>query len=232
MKLLSIQLLVWALSFASVAQAEKILIVGDSLTCGSFGSAMFDDLRQKGHDVTLYCAVSSAPANWLEGRTPKGQKCEVRSGNDRTNRTCPPSGQTPALAKILADVQPDRVISALGTNSIPDKKASDSYSKMSRMIAENGRRCIWVGPPQFKRKDLQNSLNSFYDSLILRTEQSCDFVDSRDATAPGTPGAGTVSDGVHRTNEGGKAWYGGVRGSIASLIQSKAAGKGTKEGGK
>lgn len=193
------------------AFAEKIVVIGDSLTCGPFGDALFTDLEAQRHQVTLYCAVSSAPSHWLEGKTPKGQRCEMRTPGSTKKVPCPPNGKVPTASSLLAGTPADRVIVALGTNSLYGSSAPRDYAELAKLAA-TGRRCTWVGPPQLKH-DFQKNLNSFYDSLGTRVGSACDLVDSRDATAPGTPGFATT-DGIHRTNAAGRAWYDALRSQL------------------
>lgn len=186
------------------AQAEKIIIIGDSLTCGPFGDRMYEDLKSQKHQVTLYCAVSSSATNWLNGTTPKNQRCFVRGPSSSKQEPCPPSGKVPRAEDLLAANTPDRVIVALGTNSLHSATASKDHATLATLVGAKSR-CTWVGPPQLKH-DFQKNLDRFYDSLGGRLGTSCDLVDSRDATAPGTPGYETT-DGIHRTRAAGRAWY-------------------------
>jgi hypothetical protein len=95
---------------------------------------------------------------------------------------------------------------------------------MARAAKANGNTCDWIGPPHLNpgqskgfpperiAKEEKN-LNSFYDSMATSVDQSCNVVESREATAPGTPGYETV-DGVHRTDSAGKYWSAAIVGQL------------------
>jgi hypothetical protein len=232
--------------------AEKILIVGDSISCGPFGGELVKHLTDAGHQVKLYCSVSSAPGDWLTGKNVASSKstvwpCETRKSGTSELSDCDGSTKIPKFETLLADYPADRVMIALGTNSLPDGP-DRSYSKMLELIASTGHACNWIGPPHLQpqkaydvtkksvarkeaaRKHLavdEDALNSFYDSLNLKLAavkgKGCKILDSRDATAPGTPGNET-NEGLHATATAAKYRYD----HMAVAIKDAVSGSSTK----
>ena len=198
------------------AIAKSFLIVGDSLTCGPFGKYLTQELAKQGNSVTLYCAVSSAPANWMNGKNPAGQNCQTLTSADPVLKPCGDQGQIPKFESILAKYKNSEVIVALGTNSLMSAKVDSSYKAMVKATQANGNSCKWIGPPHANPSQskgfpagrvatLEKNLNSFYDSLSAQVDSGCRLIDSRDATASGTVGNQTV-DGIHRSDAAGKEW--------------------------
>jgi hypothetical protein len=195
--------------------APNIVIVGDSLSCGSFGENFLQDLSDQGNQVTVYCAISSAPQHWLTATNPKNQICQTMNTANPTLEPCGGDGKMISFASILAASGKAQIIIALGTNSLMSTTADASYSAMAQAIQANGNACEWIGPPHLRPDESigfppgrlaieEQNLAGFYTSLQSAVSP-CSFVDSRDATAPGTPGSETL-DGVHRTEDAGEYW--------------------------
>ncbi len=198
------------------AEAANVLVIGDSLTCGSFGKQVLRNLTARGDRVTLFCTVSSAPIHWLEGRNPQGFTCKTMTSEKPAAENCGPEGITPKLDDVLAQFDAPLVIVALGTNTLYSGRADATYRRMAQTIAANQRRCLWVGPPRMNESEskgypkgrvgeLDTKLTTFYPSLSQVTNTFCKVIDSRAATAPGTPGIHTT-DGIHRTGAAGIFW--------------------------
>jgi hypothetical protein len=201
---------------ASIACAENILIIGDSLSCGPFGKHLVENLSHKGSQVTLYCAISSNPENWLKGKNPSGQICQTMTSSQATLSPCGGSGQTPSLALLLAKFKGSHVIVSLGTNSLLSPRADHSYRLMVQAIKDSGDECEWIGPPHLHASQSkgfpsgrvaieESHLSSFYDSLANSVDGFCSLFDSRNSTVEGSPGHETV-DGIHRNESSGKYW--------------------------
>jgi hypothetical protein len=204
------------LLFSVSAFAEEVLIIGDSLTCGSFGRQLLKNLTDRGDSVTLFCTVSSAPIHWLEGRNPAGFVCKTMSSRKPTLENCGTAGVTPKVDDILAGNNSTTVIVALGTNTLYAGRTDATYRRVAQTVASAQRRCLWVGPPRLNESEskgypkgrvaeLDTKLTTFYPSLVQVTNTFCKVIDSRPATAPGTPGIHTT-DGIHRTSAAGIFW--------------------------
>jgi hypothetical protein len=222
-------LLIFALTLATVAsaKADRILIVGDSLSCGHFGNNLIADLASQGHEVKMYCAVGSAPKNWIGGAPARAAwPCEVHTYSPAKVKVRKPSphaeaiqssaceGGFPKFSKILADNTSDRVIVALGTNSLPDGPDAH-YDEMIDAIKVRNRSCDWILPPHLEptrakspagRKDLARkdaALTSLYAVMAAKLKGRCGSVSSLAATAAGTPGHAT-GEGLHQTEAAGR----------------------------
>lgn len=211
--MLKFLILSFVLVFSSFAFSANYLVIGDSHSCGAFGSKLADLLTQPNTQVTLYCAVSSAPQHWVRGTNPTGMKCKTYSNNKPQFTDCAPDGKVPALSSLLQQNATAGVIIALGTNSLLSNSADASYSQLSSLL--NGRSCLWVGPPHLnpaqskgfpagRVQSLENNLAAFYTSLATKMG-SCRLIDSRPFTRSGTVGYNTT-DGVHRSREAGIHW--------------------------
>ncbi len=209
---------------ANAVGAESIVIVGDSLSCGPFGKYLVQDLSRAGYSVALYCAVSSAPQNWLKGINPPRQICKTMKSSNPRLESCGGDGQVPKLDFLLANNSGARFIVALGTNSLLSPKADTSYRSMAKIIKIHEHECTWIGPPQLNPSQSkgypagrveteQKNLTDFYKSLGESVDTSCELIDSREATAPGTAGNET-GDGIHRTDGAGKYWSSAILKSI------------------
>ncbi len=198
------------------AKAENILVIGDSHSCGPFGANIVESLTKQGNNVSLYCAVSSAPANWLQGKNPPGQICQSMTSQTKRLSPCSGNGKVPKLTELLNQNRNSKVISALGTNSLLSSTADSSYRQMAQTIKSSDHSCLWVGPPHLKPSQsrgfpsgrvaaLEANLSSFYESLSRSVDGYCVLLDSRSATEPGQVGNQTV-DGVHRNAAAGKSW--------------------------
>ncbi|MBL7687744.1 MAG: hypothetical protein JNJ49_06895 [Bdellovibrionaceae bacterium] len=208
-----------SMAWLSAASAESILIIGDSLSCGPFGRELFSRFNTGGNQVTLYCAVSSAPSNWMTGLKPTGQFCQTMttaSSNGQRLDLCGGAGEMPTLSAVLSQHKGARIIVGLGTNTLLSGKADASYRKMAKAVGESAASCDWIGPPHMNPSQskgfppgrvaqLEKNLNDFYDSLATSVGSTCPLIDSREATFDGTAGNQTV-DGVHRSATAGKFW--------------------------
>lgn len=196
--------------FALSAHADNLLVIGDSHSCGAFGYRLFSNLVQRGHSVTVYCMESSAPKHWINGERPGSKICQEM--NQTRFTPCDGTGEPPNLGTLLDRHPGAKVIIALGTNSLSGTSAGVYYEEMVSTIRESGRACDWIGPPNLQpagRKKaiqtMQSNLPAFYTSLHDVTVPTCNLIDSRGATAPGTEGNAT-SDGIHRTAAAGTYW--------------------------
>ena len=216
-------LIACSLLIATQAQAEKILMIGDSLTCGPFGKNVMKHLSAT-HDVVLYCAVSSTPTNWFFGTNPKrggGRTwpCQTMTSSLQVLKNCDGTGKVPKFTDLLKQNPKARVIVALGTNSAASPKPDSTYKSLVDLIEANDQKCTWIGPPHFDvsknavLKTFAGNLGPFYVALAKVVGQTCKLVDSRPATAAGTPGFAT-NDGIHRTEAGGKYWADQIKDKI------------------
>jgi len=195
---------------------KSIVIVGDSHSCGSFGSELVKSLKKKSYSITLYCAVSSTPTNWVNGTKPSGQVCQTMTSSKPTLQLCSGTGNVPKFATILAAHPTSLFLIAHGTNSLLSTSVDANYKKMAQMISAQKNSCVWVGPPHLRPDQakgftpsrlttMEGNLADFYSSLDKSVSSACELIDSRHFTAKGTAGYSTA-DGVHRTTAAGIYW--------------------------
>ena len=188
------------------ALAKKILIIGDSHSCGTFGQQLVKKLSDS-NEVTLYCKIGSSPQNWLgkeTGRFP----CQTCTGGACAKGPQKASGCE--IGSLLSKGQYDEVVAAFGTNSISGRSsaAGSAYSDLAKAIKQKAKSCKWVGPPQFanKRSNMQRNLAPFYENLDAALGDACRIIDSRQATSRGDRDKSIERDGYHRTPSGGRSW--------------------------
>jgi hypothetical protein len=211
--MLKFLILSFVLIFSSSAFSANYLVIGDSHSCGAFGSKLANLLTETNNQVTLYCAVSSAPQHWLRGSNPNGQNCKIFSSSKPKFNDCLPNGKIPTLSSLLERHTNANVVVALGTNSLLTNSADATYSQFSSLLTDQN--CVWIGPPHLnpaqskgfplgRVQTLENNLADFYTSLTTKVG-SCRLIDSRPFTNSKTVGYNTL-DGVHRTREAGIHW--------------------------
>lgn len=239
------------LIFAIEARAGKVLIIGDSLSCEGayglvgFGVRLSQNLSANGDEVTLYCMEGSAPEHWLEGkRVSYGRGCVKSTTPNYRGQACSAGGVPPTLQRILSDFNGNRVVVALGTNSLGRGTADGAYVNMAAAIRRSGKTCEWIGPPAMNTRygrpqsqTLQNNLAPFYVSLIKpkRGAESRPYVsdycgkitDSRPATSSG-PGNDTDrgaagNDGIHRSARAGVYWANQIYPAAKKIIKENPA---------
>ncbi len=228
-----------------------MLMIGDSLTCGPFGRQAVENMKTAGHEVTMFCSSGSAPDHWINGTNPQNQICQTMTSRTMRLEPCAPGGAMSKLSDLLARTPADRVIVALGTNSLPvGKVASVAYQQMAKLVRGKGS-CQWLGPPRlnpsqgigwssFRRgspEDLEASrqrvaqleanLDPFYISLSAKVDGVCPLIDSRSVTATGP--AYETNDGIHRGPVAGRVWANALRSQIGSSPR-RASGRSSGRG--
>ncbi|MGE3973757.1 MAG: SGNH/GDSL hydrolase family protein [Bdellovibrionales bacterium] len=200
--------------FVTKAHAEKILVIGDSISCTAFGAELVDALTKKNHEVTLLCAISSKAEHWVKGQKPSGQICHTRSVEKKTFIPCEPKGQMPIFTALLEKHKDSKVIVALGTNSLQGTQADSYYRQMAEALKNND--CEWISPPHLNPMEakgfspalltkMEKNLDPFYASLEASVSPFCKLIDSRPMTRPGTMGNKT-KDGMHANEVGAAHW--------------------------
>jgi hypothetical protein len=218
-------------SHALAADSGDVLVIGDSHTCGSFGSSLVKDIAAGGAKVDAYCAVSTSAESWVKGSS--RFQCETWTESSKT-KSCDldGKGRVPPLKDILSQKHYSKVIIALGTNSLLSPSADHYYADLAKIAQSTGASCSWVGPPHIRPDQAKGfsesrleaedkNVDSFYGSLdpsLKKTGASlrsssrktvsnfCNVVDSRPATAASDKVGGKSVDGVHRGKIGGAYW--------------------------
>jgi GDSL-like lipase/acylhydrolase family protein len=210
---------------AARTDVARVLMIGDSLTVGSFGGVMYEylvALHGKGN-VAVYGSCGSSPEHWLRGDPLFVTKCGYREQTpweneviDFKNGRPPPLIPTPKLEDLIAKFQPNVVIVQLGTNWM-DRVASPNRGKqldydsiLDRLVNAIRRgfgsatRIIWITPPDsshFNRRTQRTVERMLKDAADRDHFQT--IVSSRITHyVPGKTGG----DGVHYNQDAGTAW--------------------------
>jgi len=244
---------------AASAHADRVLVIGDSLSCGHFGDNLIAGLSTQGHQVTMYCAVGSSPENWMNGHPARASwPCEIhtydasRVGRQKTaphveavkTRNC---GGFPKLREILNSNPSDHVVIALGTNSLPDGPDA-SYDRMLDAVATSSRTCDWILPPHLEpgraksaagRRDLAQKEAALWDSTHHRPGRFYNQLESKlnhrcsaiSSLAATAPGTdgNQTGEGIHATAKAGRARYLAQQAEIERALRQTRESQGTQD---
>lgn len=223
------------MSLSTSAFGASVVMIGDSITCGPFGDRMLKNLEQGGkNSVTVYCMVGSAPSHWLNGKRASGG-CQIRTSKAPKITAC--STPAPTFDSILKKHPQSHLVIALGTNSTVGSTIDGSYRKMAAATKAAGRSCDWILPPHMNptqsrgwapghvkkmEANLPGIIRQIDSAVSTQPQTSCSPIDSRAATASGTPGIGTT-DGVHRTKAAGNYWADEINGKLLRALPGNEA---------
>ena len=178
----------------ALANSNRVLLVGDSHTVGSFGDAL---KKEVGSNLHAYGVVGISAPWYLRDPVCGGGNCPWKLGY-RTPKEVVEYGKMlpakfPGLQSLLDDVDPKMVIVELGTNDAGNCSSSNPAEKMLamvKMIRGKGIPCFWVGPPVYLRGSAPygacgERYNSFVDKILNAIEGAgCKFIDSRHIRDP------------------------------------------------
>jgi hypothetical protein len=237
-RILTLTALAACLLTGNPARAEKVVMIGDSITCGPFGERMLTNLGRGGkNDVTVYCMEGSSAEHWLNGKT-GSSACKTISSKNTSWSAC--RSKAPLLSKIVSENPGARFVIALGTNATVStvqnkcqakQEAANVEAKFAKFAQTLGRaKCDWVLPPHMNPSQtkgwppchvarMEKNLSSISGQIKTAVSSSdkhgthCNTISSLDATASGTKGHQT-RDGVHRTKEAGFYWADEIKGQL------------------
>lgn len=178
--------------------AENVLVLGDSHSVGSFGSAFYKALgkHRPGTNVVLEASWGSSPNDWMQG---KGGPHYLHRGVDGV-RTQKPAGSIPTMKSLMDKHKPAMTVIALGSNLY---KASAQWirqtvEQMEAQATASGGPCIWVGPPDMRERGGEDAKELV--KTIRATLKKCTFIDSLPLTSYPAKGG----DGIHYDYLGGE----------------------------
>lgn len=209
----------------TLGRSAKVLMIGDSLTCGPFGDQVESWLLQNlgPSRVAVYGSCGSSPESWLAAEKDFISPCGYRETTtqshitEKTSRGRRPAPvRTPKIENLLAKHRPQIVIVQLGTNHYDTllKEGRESVPKLARVyenfanaLTPRGgsvRMVVWVTPPDSSK--FPKWVEDEVDNLIITTNRRHSFgsIVSRGFTRY-TPGV-TGSDGVHYNDAGAAPW--------------------------
>lgn len=203
----------------------RVLLIGDSLSVGSFGETMESYLlRKAGPGQTyIYASCGSSVQSWLSSEKPFVTTCgyrETRPGvhillKHRNGRR-PPPATTPKVETLLRKIRPDTVLVQLGTNhfdvfqrygasKLEEQRAYfDAFAKALTSSGHRPAGIIWIMPPDSSKFSL--AVETAVEKLIFEACRRHGIGTMRSkAVTKYVPGV-TGGDGVHYADEPGKAW--------------------------
>ncbi len=214
---------------SSRAGIGRVLMIGDSLSVGSFGDAMENYLTQKAgaRQVYVYASCGSSAQHWLSSTktfvTPCGYR-ETRPGvhilQKHRNGRRPPAMPTPKLEPLLQKIRPDTVIVQLGTNHYDVfqrhgmaklEEERGFFEAFARALVSSGARpsrIIWITPPDSSK--FSTSVETVVEGIILDTCRRHRFLVVRSKSLTRYIKGTTGGDGVHYADKPGQDWAAGV----------------------
>jgi hypothetical protein len=194
----------------------RVLMIGDSLSVGSFGEVLQKHLEDRygRSSVAAFASCGSSPENWLKDEPVFATKCGYRERTptsdiyrDRVNGKPPPPTRTPKIETLIEKYRPTIIIVQQGTNWM-DRPLSDAQisSILDRFVRAahrgGGRKLIWIGPPDSWR--FSRVQGRYYRLIQQAVWRGDPVIDSRRLTHYQLGKTG--GDGIHYNRESGEAW--------------------------
>lgn len=210
---------------SSSAGIGRVLMIGDSLSVGSFGDTMESYLMQKAgvRQTYIYASCGSSVQSWISSTKTFVTTCgyrETRPGvhilQKHRNGRRPPPAPTPKIEPMLRKIRPDTLIVQLGTNhfdvfqrhgSAKLEEERGYFEAFARALTSSGARparIIWIMPPDSSKFSL--AVETAVEKLIYDTCRRHRIIPMRSKAVtkyiPGTTGG----DGVHYADKPGQEW--------------------------
>lgn len=172
------------------ADGQRVLVLGDSHSAGTFGQAL--DLLLRSHPGTDVVTVGNcgvSPDAYLEMKSAYCGSLVIDVDADqveykRRRRVIP------QLPELLEAHDPELTVVALGANQIHTafkrpEEAKEDIRRLAAHLEARGSRCVWIGPPfgSPKKKPVAK-MNHLYEVLEEALPESCTLVDSRPESMP------------------------------------------------
>lgn len=186
--------LFWMLSLLSTASAyaERILVIGDSHTAGTFGHTLDRELRKyDSTSVQTYGSCGSIISWWYTGHA---TTCGYWSSDIAGNSTTELKHETPKVLSLIANAKPELIVIALGSNYARGYGSAQTQSEIRKLLSDvkaTGARCAWIGPPDMRR--FRAELPSLVSLIQKEVSSTCLYLDSRNYTTYSETGG----DGIH-----------------------------------
>jgi hypothetical protein len=197
-------------SIGTTLGSTKILAIGDSHSAHYYyGKELHQLLINTGTNVNSYAIGGSVSKNWIDGRSGKQRSSagfiySIHRAPDGSESDLS-SSVSYSLNKLISQHNPGTIIISLGTNSVGKHISSgtSAYNDAGKLakIASTSANCIWVGPPQYKSRDLVDIQNAAKSLKLVVEQNGCKFIDSTTLTDKSN-----MADSVHYNSVGGKAW--------------------------
>jgi hypothetical protein len=218
-----------------ITTTTRVLLIGDSLSCGAFGEAVQQHLARKfgPKNVAAFASCGSSPENWVPGQPAFYTKCGYREAapdrrpmlRDWVNGKPPRATLTPKIDALVRRYRPTIVVVQQGTNwmdrNLSDAEISDhadDFIKAAR--APWVRQIVWIAPPDHSAlRKTQGRIHRLINEAARRDR--FEVVDSRQLTryVPGQTGR----DGVHYNNEASRAWAARINDVLDTRLRGRMA---------
>jgi hypothetical protein len=206
---------------ASPLAGRSVLVIGDSQLVG-MSAFLHDELQSRGATVHTLAVCGTFPSDWLSVKRGICDGAE-RIGNEPL-RYVPSGMTTQPLPRLLADEHPDLLIVVLGDNiagygmpRLPEDWISHETAMLTRVVANSGVACIWVGPGWGEE-------GGRFGKTAARVRQLVAFMAPRvgpclyvDSLALSAPGEWATKDGLHLRDDGYQRWSAAIAQKIDTL---------------
>jgi hypothetical protein len=201
----------------------RVLVVGDSLTVGPFGTRMEQWLQSNlgAQRVFIYASCGSSPEHWLAANPAHVTPCGYRETTPQSRRLeihrngrKPAPVTTPKIETLIAKHRPEVVLVQLGTNHFDylTKEGREAIPKLEAIynqfaLALRGprssvRMVIWITPPDSTKYPawVEKEMNRIITAN--NRKHSYGTIVSQTRYVDGVTG----SDGVHYNDQGAELW--------------------------
>ena len=201
----------------------RVLVVGDSLTVGPFGTRMQQWMHTNlgAHRVFIYGGCGASPEHMLAATPTFFAPCGYRETTPQTarlevhrNGRKPAAVGMPKIENLIAKHRPEVVIVQMGTNhfdtlahegraAIPKLEAIyDNFSRALRGPGTSVRMVIWITPPDSTK--FPNWVEKEINRIIITNNNKHRYgtIYSETTYINGVTG----SDGVHYNDKGAELW--------------------------
>ena len=201
---------------------SKVLHIGDSHTCGVYGKAIDEMMRETGATVNTIGVSGSSPSWWLNGTVGKsGYYAKDENGKVDQPADWRTPRATPNLKELIKEKKPDVLVVSLGANLIGgiDAAIINQVRSICRVAKENNTQLVWIGPPNGReaKKSSAAQTKLYFALKSAVSEYGATFIDSRPYTE--YPAAG--GDGLHYSGTEGSKIAKEWAQSVYNTIQGK-----------
>lgn len=220
-------------------QPARVLMIGDSLSVGEFGSRVRDFLRKQvgRENVFLYASCGSSPQDWCADHETFVTHCGYREDTpdgdrfiDFVNGHKPPPVNTPKVERLVAKHRPTVVIVQLGTNwmdaitradgpkEVEDQAIANRFVDQIFDASREVEKIIWIMPPDSSHFSnvVQRKVETIIRNAKTHARRTVTLIRSRDFTS--YRAGKTGGDGVHYNKEASAAWANHVTGELVALL--------------
>ena len=207
--------------FSGGTARARILVIGDSMMVGGFGSTLLRIFQRRlgTRSVAMYASCGSSPENWLSSSPVYVTRCGYRESVNGVSKVLeyqnghrPPPMETPKLDTLLQKHRPEVVVVQFGTNwfdSFASGVSEEEFRRKHRQMTDfygliGQRKVIWILPPDCAKfsREVQDEVRRFI--FECSRSRNVKFIDSRKMTQYVMHKTG--GDGVHYNGDAARAW--------------------------